>query len=101
MSINSITGFSQNSIKLTASEKEGILMMREEEKLAYDVYSFFAETIFDLVISLYPFDYYSNLMAGWTKYFLDKKSEAKILFNTVLIISPIDSSAKEGLNLIK
>ena len=43
LSINSITGFSQNSIKLTASEKEGILLMREEEKLAHDVYSFFAE----------------------------------------------------------
>ena len=42
-----------------------------------------AEKHFDLVIDLYPFDYYSNLMAGWTKYFLDKKNEAKILFNTV------------------
>ncbi|HPW65567.1 MAG TPA: tetratricopeptide repeat protein [Salinivirgaceae bacterium] len=60
-----------------------------------------AEKHFDLVIGLYPFDYYSNLMAGWTKYFLDKKNEAKILFNTVLIISPTDSSAKEGLALIK
>ena len=60
-----------------------------------------AEKHFDSVIGLYPFDYYSNLMAGWTKYFLDKKNEAKILFNTVLIISPTDSSAKEGLALIK
>jgi tetratricopeptide (TPR) repeat protein len=60
-----------------------------------------AEKHFDLVVSLYPFDYYSNLMAGWTKYFLNKKSEAKILFNTVLIISPNDKSAREGLALIK
>ncbi|HOF81272.1 MAG: tetratricopeptide repeat protein [Bacteroidales bacterium] len=60
-----------------------------------------AEKHFDLVIDLYPFDYYSNLMAGWTKYFLDKKNEAKILFNTVLIISPSNKSAKEGLALIK
>lgn len=60
-----------------------------------------AEKHFDLVIDLYPFDYYSNLMAGWTKYFLDKKNEAKILFNTVLIISPSNKSAKEGLVLIK
>ena len=60
-----------------------------------------AEKHFDLVISLYPFDYYSNLMAGWTKYFLNKKNEAKILFNTVLIISPNDKSAREGLALIK
>lgn len=41
--INSISGFSQNKIQLTASEKEGVLLMREEEKLAHDVYSFFAE----------------------------------------------------------
>lgn len=59
-----------------------------------------AEKHFDLVISLYPFDHYSNLMAGWTKYFLNKKNEAKILFNTVLIISPTDRSAREGLALI-
>ncbi len=59
-----------------------------------------AEKYFDLVISLYPFDYYSNLMSGWTKYFLNKKNEAKILFNTVLIISPTDKSAREGLALI-
>lgn len=60
-----------------------------------------AEKHYDLVLGLYPFDYYSNLMAGWTKYFLDKKNEAKILFNTVLIISPTDKSAKDGLSLIK
>lgn len=60
-----------------------------------------AEKYFDLVVSLYPFDYYSNLMAGWTKYFLGKKNEAKILFNTVLIISPTDKSAQEGLSLMK
>jgi hypothetical protein len=40
-------------------------------------------------------------MAGWTKYFLNKKNEAKILFNTVLIISPTDKSAQDGLDLIK
>ena len=43
LAINSITGFSQNSTQLTAYEKEGILLMREEEKLAHDVYSFFVE----------------------------------------------------------
>jgi len=48
---------------------------------------------------MYPFDYYSTLMSGWTKYFLGKKNEAKRLFNNVLIISPADQSAKDGLNL--
>lgn len=60
-----------------------------------------AEKYYDIVVKLYPFDYYSNLMAGWTKYFLGKKNDAKRLFNTVLIISPSDKSAKEGLGLIK
>ncbi|MDD2245680.1 MAG: hypothetical protein PHC39_01200 [Proteiniphilum sp.] len=48
-----------------------------------------------------PFDYYSTLMTAWTKYFLGKKSDAKRLFNTVLIISPADQSAKDGLELLK
>lgn len=60
-----------------------------------------AEKYYDLVVAMYPFDYYSNLMAGWTKYFLGKSNEAKTLFNTVLIISPTDKSAQEGLALIK
>ncbi len=43
--INSFVGCSQNlnvTDKLTNAEKEGILLMREEEKLAHDVYIFFA-----------------------------------------------------------
>lgn len=43
LSINTFIGFSQNTNTITYSEKEGILLMREEEKLAHDVYSFFAE----------------------------------------------------------
>ncbi|NLX40946.1 MAG: DUF2202 domain-containing protein [Bacteroidales bacterium] len=43
--INSFIGCAQNVnlTTLTTSEKEGILLMREEEKLAHDVYSFFAQ----------------------------------------------------------
>lgn len=42
--INSFIGCTQNmdSTILTPSEREGILLMREEEKLAHDVYGFFA-----------------------------------------------------------
>lgn len=58
-----------------------------------------AEKYFDKGLELYPYDYYFTLMSAWTKYFLGKKTEAKNLFNTVLIISPDDSSAKEGLRL--
>jgi len=60
-----------------------------------------AEIYFDKVQQMYPFDYYSSLMSGWTKYFLGKENEAKRLFQIVLIISPDDQSAKEGLNLLK
>ncbi len=43
--LNSFIGCTQhiNPTKLTTSEKEGILLMREEEKLAHDVYSIFAQ----------------------------------------------------------
>lgn len=60
-----------------------------------------AEIYFDKVQRMYPFDYYSTLMCGWTKYFLGKTNEAKRYFNIVLIISPGDQSAKDGLNLLK
>lgn len=42
LTISSFTGFSQRANQITDSEKEGILLMREEEKLAHDVYFFFA-----------------------------------------------------------
>lgn len=58
-----------------------------------------AEKYFDKGLEMYPYNYYFTLMSAWTKYFLGKKTEAKNLFNTVLIISPDDSSAKEGLRL--
>lgn len=60
-----------------------------------------AEEHFEKVINLYPFDYNSLLMQGWTKYFLGKTTEAKVLFNKVLLYSPDDKSALEGLALIK
>lgn len=36
----SITGFTQQGVTLTKREKDAILYMREEEKLARDVYEF-------------------------------------------------------------
>jgi hypothetical protein len=40
-------------------------------------------------------------MFAWTNYKLGKYKEAKILFQKLLLLSPDDSSAKEGLSLIK
>lgn len=60
-----------------------------------------ADKYFSTSLNLYPFDYDSMLMSGWNAYFLGKYSEAKELFNRVLLYSPSDASAKEGLGLVK
>jgi tetratricopeptide (TPR) repeat protein len=52
---------------------------------------------FEKVVSLYPFDYDNNLMLGWTNLKLGKNNEAEKYFNVVLLYSPKDASAKEGL----
>lgn len=56
---------------------------------------------FEKVINLYPFDYDALLMYAWTNLKLAKLREAEVLFNKVLMFSPSDSSALEGLSLIK
>jgi tetratricopeptide (TPR) repeat protein len=56
---------------------------------------------FEKVVNLYPLDYDSLVMLAWTKFYLGKLSEAKLLFNQALVIRPGDSSALEGLKLIK
>lgn len=53
------------------------------------------------VINLYPFDYDNNLLLGWTNLKLGKNAEAEQCFNTVLLYSPKDASALEGLTYIK
>jgi tetratricopeptide (TPR) repeat protein len=54
----------------------------------------------EVSLRLSPFDYYSMLMTGWTRYFLGQKTEAKVLFERVLRFTPQDASALEGLNLL-
>jgi len=56
---------------------------------------------FEKLINLYPFSYDGLIMFAWTNYKLGKYREAKLLFQKVLLVSPDDASAKEGLNLIK
>lgn len=60
-----------------------------------------AEPFLDKVVNLYPFDYDSILLYAWVKYQLGKTREAKVLFNKVLLHTPGDASALEGLSLIK
>jgi len=56
---------------------------------------------FEKVVNLYPLDYDSIVMLAWTKLNVGKLAEAKVLFNQALVIRPGDSSATEGLKLIK
>jgi tetratricopeptide (TPR) repeat protein len=60
-----------------------------------------AKKYFDVALNLTPFNYNNMLMSAWTNYFLGNKNEAKALFNKVLLYSPNDKSALEGLGLIK
>lgn len=60
-----------------------------------------AYKFFEKVINLYPFDYDGLIMFAWTNFQMGKLREAKVLFNKVLLYSPEDKSANEGLKLIK
>jgi tetratricopeptide (TPR) repeat protein len=60
-----------------------------------------AKKHFDVALNLTPFNYNNMLMSGWNNYFLGNKNEASTLFNKVLLFSPNDKSALEGLSLIK
>lgn len=60
-----------------------------------------AYSYLEKVVNLYPFSYDGLLMFAWTNLKLGKNREAKVLFNKVLLLSPDDASAKEGLSLIK
>lgn len=55
----------------------------------------------EVSLKMSPFDYYSMLMNGWTRYFMGQKDEAKKLFERVLRHTPQDASALEGLGLIQ
>lgn len=56
---------------------------------------------FEKVANLYPADYDTLLMYGWTQLQLGKKNEAKVLFEKVLLLKPKDESALQGLSLIR
>lgn len=60
-----------------------------------------ADKLFSKVVNIYPFDYDSLIMLAWTKYKLGSFLEARALFQKVLLFAPDDSSALEGLSLIR
>jgi tetratricopeptide (TPR) repeat protein len=60
-----------------------------------------AYPLFKKVVDLYPFGYDGLLMLGWTSYFMGNYNQAKVLFNKVKLYNPGDSSASEGLELMR
>ncbi|MVN76218.1 tetratricopeptide repeat protein [Hymenobacter sp. HMF4947] len=56
-----------------------------------------AARYFERVVNLYPFDYDTNLSLAWTYLNLGKKTEARALYNKVLLIRPGDTNALAGL----
>ncbi|MBN2668377.1 MAG: tetratricopeptide repeat protein [Bacteroidales bacterium] len=55
----------------------------------------------ETIANLYPFDYSTTLLYAWNNYQLGKTREAMLLFKKVLMLSPNDASAKEGLSLVE
>jgi TolA-binding protein len=60
-----------------------------------------AMKLFEKVVNLYPLDYDTVVMLGWTKLNLGKTAEARLLFNHALTLRPNDESATNGLKLLK
>jgi tetratricopeptide (TPR) repeat protein len=56
---------------------------------------------FEKIINLYPMDYGSVIMLAWTRLYQGKNSDARVLFNQALLLSPNDASAISGLNEVK
>lgn len=72
----------------------GVLLYNRKE---YDL----AAKNFEKIVNLYPMDYGSVIMLAWTKLFQGKKTDAKVLFDHAILLSPDDASAADGLKLLK
>lgn len=51
--------------------------------------------------SNYPAEYEPNLSLGWTYYYLGDRQKARMLLTNALMLSPGDTLALQGLNLVK
>ena len=59
-----------------------------------------AATYFQKIIDLYPFDYDGLLMSAWSNFKLGNKQLSKEQFDKVLLYSPSDKSALEGITYV-
>ena len=78
----------------TANYRLGLIFYNK--KMYSDAY-----VLFEKVVNLYPFDYDGLLMYAWSSLQIGKSKEARILFNKVLMNTPNNASALEGLTLLK
>ncbi len=60
-----------------------------------------ASKYFERLLNHYPFDYDSMIMSAWTNLRIGETRKAKVLFSKVLMNTPNDKSALEGLSLIE
>jgi Tfp pilus assembly protein PilF len=72
----------------------GVLLYNRKE---YDQ----ASKNFEKIVNLYPMDYGSVIMLAWTRLNQGKKTDARVLFNHAILLSPDDPSALEGLSKTK
>jgi len=77
-----------------ANYRYGLMMYNKGEFLK-------AEKYVSKTVNLYPFDYDGLVLLGWIKLKVNKTLEAKVLFQKALLYKPGDSSATQGLSLIK
>lgn len=78
----------------TANYRLGLIFYNK--KLYSDAY-----VLFEKVVNLYPFDIEGLLMYAWSSLQIGKSKEARILFNKVLMNTPDNKSALEGLSILK
>ncbi len=78
----------------TANYRQGLICYGRKQ---YDK----AVKYFEKIANLYPFDYDAINMYAWTNLNIGQTRKAQVLFNKLLLISPENESALEGLKLIK
>jgi tetratricopeptide (TPR) repeat protein len=81
-------------LNYTANYRTGLIYYNRKDYIT-------AYKYFEILANMYPFDYDATHMYAWANYRIGKIREAKVLFNKTLLIKPGDSSALEGLSLIK
>ncbi|MEI6263729.1 MAG: tetratricopeptide repeat protein [Sphingobacteriia bacterium] len=60
-----------------------------------------AARFFEKVVNNYPFNFDGNHLLGWTYLKMNKPNEAKLAFNTALLIAPGNASCLDALSKIK